>query len=378
MGKRIKTNYPGVFYRESVRIGVKGTEKIYYILFKKDGKVFEEKAGRQYSDNMTPAKAAGIRAERIEGKRLSKKQLRNISKQKAERWTISRLWDDYLQNRFNLKGVVTDTNRFKNHIEPSLGNKEIQDILPLDLDRIRLRLQKTHKPGTVKNVFELIRRIINYGVKKNLTPPLNFRLEMPKADSLKTEDLSPEQLQRLLAVIETSDDIQAAGIMKMALFTGMRRSEIFRLKWSDIDQYRGFIKIRNPKGGKDQEIPLNEGAQTVLTNHIKTESPFVFPGRGGGQRIDVKKAVNRIKQKAGLPQDFRALHGLRHVYASMLASSGQVDLYTLQRLLCHKSPSMTMRYAHLRDQSLKDASGVASNIIIEAMSKKIEAAGNGY
>ena len=51
--KRCKTRYPGVFYRETERIGMKGTEKVFYIVFKKEGKVFEEKVGRQFSDNMT-------------------------------------------------------------------------------------------------------------------------------------------------------------------------------------------------------------------------------------------------------------------------------------------------------------------------------------
>ena len=56
------------------------------------------------------------------------------------------------------------------------------------------------------------------------------------------------------------------------------------------------------------------------------------------------------------------LHGLRHVYASTLASSGKVDLYTLQKLLTHKSPLMTQRYAHLRNEALMDASNVISEI----------------
>jgi site-specific recombinase XerD len=56
-------------------------------------------------------------------------------------------------------------------------------------------------------------------------------------------------------------------------------------------------------------------------------------------------------------------HGLRHVYASHLASSGKVDLYTLQKLLTHKSPLMTQRYAHLRNEALMDASNVISEII---------------
>ena len=55
---RHTTNYPGVFYRESKRIGGNGKERVYYIVFKKDGKRIEEKAGRQYANDMTPAKAA--------------------------------------------------------------------------------------------------------------------------------------------------------------------------------------------------------------------------------------------------------------------------------------------------------------------------------
>ena len=68
--------------------------------------------------------------------------------------------------------------------------------------------------------------------------------------------------------------------------------------------------------------------------------------------------------------EFRALHGLRHVYASMLASSGKVDMYTLQKLMTHKSPQMTQRYAHLRDESLRAASDLAGSIIEQAAHRK--------
>ena len=80
--------------------------------------------------------------------------------------------------------------------------------------------------------------------------------------------------------------------------------------------------------------------------------------------------MNRIKTAAGLPKDFRPLHGLRHFYASMLASSGDVDMYTLQKLLTHKDPTMTQRYAHLRDEALHKASALAGSIIEEATATK--------
>ena len=123
MSLRIKTNYPGVFYREASRIGGKGLEKVYYIIFKKKGKVIEEKVGRQYSDDMTPARASKIRGQRIEGKRLSPKKIRESNKAISNRWTITRLWEEYKLNKPNLKGIVTDENRFQNYISPVFGNK---------------------------------------------------------------------------------------------------------------------------------------------------------------------------------------------------------------------------------------------------------------
>ncbi|MEJ2672780.1 MAG: site-specific integrase, partial [Deltaproteobacteria bacterium] len=93
--KRHKTSYPGVFYRVVDRLGGPGKERVYYIVFKKDGKVIEEKVGRQYKDDMTPARSAKIRAERIEGKRKSRKEIREeraaAKKAEAARWTVDRL-----------------------------------------------------------------------------------------------------------------------------------------------------------------------------------------------------------------------------------------------------------------------------------------------
>jgi len=190
---------------------------------------------------------------------------------------------------------------------------------------------------------------------------------MPKVNNIRTEDLSSEQLATLLEVIEKDQHPLAGPIMKAALFTGMRRGELFKLKWDDIDFDRGFIHIRDPKGGPAQIVPLNGPARVLFETHPRTiNSPYVFPGHDGRQRTNINQAVNKIKQKAALPKDFRPLHGLRHVYASMLASSGQVDMYTLQRLLTHKSPLMTQRYAHLRDEALRRASELAGSIIERA------------
>lgn len=250
-----------------------------------------------------------------------------------------------------------------------MGDKEPHELAPLDVDRLRLKMQKKHKPATVKNTLELLRRIINYGVKKCLISPLPFKVQLPKVNNLKTEDLTTEQLKALLKAIDEDPHALAGPMMKLVLFTGMRRGELFSLRWKDVDFERGFISIREPKGGQDVKIPMNEEARAILES-LPRESEYCFPGRGGERRVDITKAINAIKKTAGLPKNFRGLHGLRHLYATMLISSGQVDLYTLQKLLTHKSPLMTQRYSHLRDQVLRRASALAGEIVTAAMQEK--------
>lgn len=367
--KRHKTKYPGVYYIEGTSVANGRPERIYYVSYYKDGKRVEEKAGRQFQDDMTPARAAHIRADRINKKELSNNERRKEEKRQKEaeasKWTIDKLWQAYIENT-QLKGVKTDANRYKNYLQTTFGEREVKDIYQFDVDKLRVTLLKKRKPQTVKHVLTLLRRIINFGVKKGHCEPLSFKIEMPRVNNIKTEDLTPEQLQSLLDAIEEDTNIMAKNMMLMALYCGMRRGEMFRLKWTDIDFEKGFIHIREPKGGVDQKIPLNNSAKQVLESHPRL-SEFVFCGRSGGQRVDIRKAVSRIKKRAGLPDDFRPLHGLRHVYASMLASSGQVDMYTLQKLLTHKSPVMTQRYAHLRDETLRKASNLAGDIINQAI-----------
>jgi len=366
MSKRFKTDYPGVSYFEANIPGTKKKERVYYIRYYRDGKRVEEKCGRQYTDNWTAAQANTERSLRIAGKKKSNQDRRDEkqAEKTAEqnRYTIEKLFETYKETNPNRKDTINDQNRFDNYIGPEFGKKEPQDLYPLDIQRLKINLLKTKAPATVRNILELLRRIINFGAKSQLCPGLSFTIEMPEVDNEKTEDLTETQLAALFSAIERDDHPQAGPVMLTALYTGMRRGELFRLKWSDIDFERGFITLRDPKGKKDQKIPLNDPAKDLLEDHPRTESKFVFPGRGGRERTDIKKAVNEIKEKAKLPSDFRPLHGLRHVYASGLASSGQVDLFTLQKLLTHKSPAMTTRYAHLRDDALRRASDLAGNL----------------
>ena len=209
-----------------------------------------------------------------------------------------------------------------------------------------------------------MRRISNFGVKYQITNGLSFPIEMPTLNNQKTETLTEEELKKLLSAMDQDSDQNIAKIMKMALFTGMRKGEIFNLMWTDIDFDNRLITIRNPKSGRDEHIPMNQSTYDLLKSHpthdLNTE--LVFPNKFGKKRVDIRKGVDRIKKRAGLPKEFRGMHGLRHVFASRLASSGKVDLYRIQKLLTHKSPQMTQRYAHLSNEVLREASEVMDNI----------------
>jgi integrase len=357
--ERIKTSYPGVIFVMG-KASDGRPEKIYYIMYRRGGRLIEEKVGRQYQNDMTPARAAALRTKRIEGAPSNQERREEAA---AIKWTIDRLWQEYVHDKPATKGWTTDRYRYEKFLQSRLGKKEPNDIVQLDVHRLRITLAKTLQPQTVKHVLRLLARIINFGFGKGLCPGLKFKIEFPKVNNCKTEDLSPEQLANLITAIDQDHDIQTANFMRMALFTGMRRGELFKLEWGDIDFDRGFIHLRDPKAGHDQKIPLNDAARELLLHHPRSDSPHVFPGRGGKQRTRYPRRIDAIREKAGLPRDFRPCHGLRHFFASQLASSGEVDLYVLQRLLTHKSAAMTQRYAHLRDESLRKAAELAGNLL---------------
>jgi integrase len=368
--KRIKTEYPGVFFREAVRIGGKGTERVFYVVFKKAGKVCEEKVGRQYADDMTPAKAARVRADRIEGRRESRKEKREAEKAaklaEAGKWTLTKLWDEYKAQKPDSIAIKFDGYRFDKYLKPTQGDKEPSELHQLDVDRIRIKLLKALSPQTVKHVLGVLKRLCNFGVNKQLCQGIGFKIEMPRVDNQRTEDLSADQLKSLLKVMDESTDREAVSMLRLALITGMRRGELFKLKWTDIDFDRGFIHIKNPKGGVSQKIPLNDSARAILENYPETADHVFVRAKGKPFTNVINKRARAICAAAGLPSGFRPFHGLRHAFASMLASSGEVDMYVLQKLLTHKSPLMTQRYAHLRDETMKKASALAGNIIEQA------------
>ena len=309
---------------------------------------------------MMSPKTSLIRADKITGKLIPNSERRA---QARKRVTLNFLFDEFVSNKQEMKSIQCDISRYNNHVRGVLGKKDVKEIRPLDVYKLKKELSKKYKPQTVKHVLVLIRRIIYFGMSLHLSPRLDFTIEMPKFDNKKTEDMTDEQYKTFLMVLNEYEihHPDPAKIMRLALFTGMRRSEIYGLQWLDVDFERGFIHIRDGKGVITESIPINNLTRNVLKSVSRDRgSEYIFPNMTGGRlnRDSYYKHFKRIRELAGLPKDFRPMHGLRHTFASSLISSGEVDLYTLQRLLTHKSPEMTQRYAHLRDKALKRASGI--------------------
>ncbi len=361
--------YAGVYFIEAPRPTGHGVEKVYYIRYRKQGKLIEEKVGGQYRDNMTAAKASSIRGLRMEGKDSSNEEKRaavRAARQAEEaRYSLNRLWSLFEEAKSANRTIKDDRIRFNLHIAPSLGTKSIPELTVHDLDKLRAKLEKSGKsPQTVKHVLTLVKRLLNFALRKGYVEsiPATLYITMPTVDNKVTENLTPEQAQKLLQALDEEPDQVQASIVRLALFTGMRRGALLNLQWNDLDFERGFITLRGEvaKKGKTETIPMNDQARAVLKALPRTASPYVFPGRYDDKpRGNITPMLKRVREKAGLPDSFRPLHGLRHSFASWLAGSGQVSMYELQKLLTHSSPQMTQRYAHLHDDALRKASDVA-------------------
>lgn len=89
---------------------------------------------------------------------------------------------------------------------------------------------------------------------------------MPNVDNAKTEHLTDEQVARLVAALDAEPDKVAVAAVKLAMLTGMRKGEILKLQWRNVDLDRQFVRIDKPKGSKSVTLPISaEAVETLRT-----------------------------------------------------------------------------------------------------------------
>jgi integrase/ribosomal protein L40E len=284
--------------------------------------------------------------------------------------TLADLWDKFLPwAQQNKKTWKCDQYNYSTHLEPRFGKKGLDSITPLDVERMKVDLKKginkqgrPFTPATIKHQLVLLKRLYNLAKRWGIyigENPLD-RVEIPKLDNQKTEFLSDDEADRLMRVLDSWPCQETVSFIRFAMFTGVRRGELFKLTWDAVDFERSAITLRTPKGGKTTTIPISDSAMNVLRGLTAT-SQYVFPGKYGSQRTDFKKPWQKIRKAAGLPADFRFC-GLRHNFATQLISNN-VDLSMVQGLLTHKDSRTTQRYAHFLPGALQKAAQKSGELL---------------
>ena len=278
------------------------------------------------------------------------------------------------------KGYEKTLHTLDNNFEAIMPQR-IDAISGRDLEQIRTAWMQTgNKPSTVNRKMGLISGVFSRAVEWEYigTHPL-AKLKQLKVDSLGlVRYLDTDEAKRLREALDTrQDEIRAEResanqwradrgkqqmqsllqlpftdhlkpMVLVSLNTGMRRGELFDLKWSAVNFSTNTITAAGDttKTSDTRHIPMNKETVSVLEHWKKQagKSHYVFPNQEGGRLEDVKSAWLRLLERAKI-DGFR-WHDMRHDFASRLVMAG-VHLNTVRDLLGHSDIKMTLRYAHL-------------------------------
>lgn len=236
-------------------------------------------------------------------------------------------------------------------------------LLSLRLDEVTIKqiellrsqwIASGRKPTTANRNVTRLRGLFSRAVEWGFIEehPLSKLKQMKVDRKGRVRYLTTEEEKALREALDKRDKISKdhlKSLVILSLNTGMRRGEVFNLKWSDIDLKNKVLTVEGDtaKSGQTRHIPLNKEALSILkTWKAKDNNNFsyVFPSKTGSRLDNVKKAWTNLLGQAKI-ESFR-WHDLRHTFASKLAMKG-VPLNTIRELLGHSDLAMTLRYSHL-------------------------------
>ena len=296
---------------------------------------------------------------------------------------------EYAEPALRQSTVTGYKRNIKNHIKPALGNKQLRFITSRDVQKFYNSLSrkevnkvgnhKTLADSTIRAIHMLLHEILDSAVKANLifkNPSEGARI--PKNNYAPKKILNEEQLEIFIKAI--LDEPMWHDFFYTEITTGLRLGEICGLKWSDLDESAGKLKIQRSvsqaEGGEVNigETKTEKGTRTILlpkgTLKILSErsvSEWIFPSLLSPEKpTSPSSAYHRLKvilKGAGLP-DIR-FHDLRHTFATHALTSG-VDAKTLSGILGHTNASFTLdTYTHVTTDMQKNASAVVGDFIDE-------------
>ena len=194
-------------------------------------------------------------------------------------------------------------------------------------------LRRELSPQTVNRRLAVVRRVLNMAYKEWdwIREPLGQKIQLVSEKGMAREFyLSQEEVEQLIAAVT---DPEAAKVIQLAAYTGLRRGELLTLKpgqWQSP-----YIVLDNKtKSGKPRTVPVVEELHPLVTLPFKISEH------------ELRKAFEAARGKIGRT-DIR-FHDLRHTYASWLAKNPDIPLTTIRDILGHSNLSVTSKYAHLR------------------------------
>ncbi|GJD65388.1 site-specific integrase [Methylobacterium frigidaeris] len=215
-----------------------------------------------------------------------------------------------------------------------------------------LRL-KTVKPASINrelalysHAFEVARKVWDIPISEN---PFAL-VTKPKVADERSRRLETGEWEMLREACRRSRNPHLLPMVEFGLETAMRRGEVLRLRWRDIDWTRRTLHIPKAKNGHPRTIPLTSRALSLLRELKPAEvvlDEVVFPTTEDAVKMAWRRAMGRVS----LP-DFR-YHDLRHEAVSRFFEMG-LSIPEVALISGHRDTRMLMRYTHLRPEIIAD------------------------
>lgn len=223
-------------------------------------------------------------------------------------------------------------------------------VTPADVAAYRDARLRVVSPGTVRrelgvlaHAFDVARREWGYKLRN---PVREVRWPTEPRGRERRLVARLDEAGRLLDACRRARNPLLLPIVELALETAMRRGELLRLRWEDIDLASRTATLHETKNGYMRVVPLSSGALRVLESLSPRASGSVFSGLTGEA---VKLAFKRATRRAGLV-DFR-FHDLRHEATTRLFERG-LELMEVASITGHRDPRKLRGYTHLKAEAL--------------------------
>lgn len=262
----------------------------------------------------------------------------------------------WLTEQGHKRTILQDVEKFE-FLQQHLGNLQLEQITKDVIERIaEIKESEGRTPATINRLLALIKSVLNKAYKQWEWIDKVPYIRMRKEDNNRIRWITKNQANDLVAVLPT----HLSQIVKFALATGLRHSNIVNLKWSDIHNNLLVISGDDFKNGNNFSIPLNTEALEVLEQLKGQHEIYVFTFKGQRIRSANTKAFRKALLKVEI-QDFR-FHDLRHTWASWHVQNG-TSLQELQALGGWQSFDMVLRYSHLNKENLREAANKIAELV---------------